>query len=104
MAAGEDAPHWRWQGDALLLEIRGKPGARHDAIGRVAGGRLAVQIAAVAEDGKATARLLAFLAEQFGVPKAAVQLESGLTSPYKRIRIVAPTRLPPGAAIGPRAP
>jgi uncharacterized protein (TIGR00251 family) len=102
MTNDEARPHCRWHGADLLLEIQGKPGARRDAFGRVTGGRLAVQIAAVAEGGKATARLLAFLAEQFGVAKTAVELVYGQASPKKGVRVRAPKRLPPGAAIGPR--
>jgi uncharacterized protein len=95
------ARHWRWEGEDLWLELHGKPGARRDAFGRVMAGRLQVQIAAVPEDGKATARLLAFLAEQFGVPRAAVELRYGQASPKKGVCIRAPRSLPAGAAVGP---
>ncbi|GAB4118876.1 MAG: hypothetical protein Fur0014_19890 [Rubrivivax sp.] len=93
--------HWRWDGDTLLLELHGKPGARRDAFGRVQAGRLQVQIAAAPEDGKATARLLAFLAEAFDVPRAHVQLRYGLASPKKGVAIRAPKRLPEGAQLRP---
>lgn len=96
-----EAPHFRWVGDDLLLDIQGKPGARRDAFGRVAGGRLAVQVAAVAEGGKATARLLAFLAEEFGVAKSAVELVYGLASVKKQVRIRSPRQLPPQAQVTP---
>lgn len=98
-----DAPHWRWDGEDLRLEIQGKPGARRDAFGRVAGGRLAVQIAAVAEGGKANARLLRFLADAFGVAASAVEIVHGATSPKKQLRIRAPKRLPDAAGVGPRS-
>lgn len=96
-----EAPHFRWVGEDLLLEIQGKPGARRDAFGRIAGGRLAVQIAAVAEGGKATARLLAFLAEAFDVPKSAVEIVYGAASVKKQVRVRAPRRLPPEAGVTP---
>lgn len=95
--------HWRWDGDDLLLELQGKPGARRDAFGRVMAGRLQVQIAAAPEDGKATARLIAFLAGQFGVPRAAVELRYGLASPKKGVCIRAPRHLPAEAGIRPRS-
>jgi len=95
--------HWHWQGDDLLLDLLGKPGARRDAFGRVMAGRLQVHVAAAPEDGKATARLLAFLAAQFGVPRAAVELRYGLASPKKAVCIHAPTCLPAGAGVPPRA-
>ncbi len=95
--------HWRWDGETLLLELQGKPGARRDGFGRVMAGRLQVQIAAAPEDGKATARLLAFLADQFGVPRSAVLLRYGLASPKKGVAIAAPRRLPPEAGVRPRS-
>lgn len=64
-------------------------------------GRLQVQIAAAPEDGKATARLIAFLAAEFGVPRRAVELRYGLASPKKGVAIHAPARLPPEAGISP---
>lgn len=97
-----DTPHWRWEGEDLWLELHGKPGARRDAFGRVQGGRLQVQVAAAPEDGKATARLLVFLAGQFQVPRAAVELRYGLASPKKGVVIRAPQAIPTEAAIDPR--
>lgn len=91
--------HFRWDGDDLLLDLRGQPGARRDAFVRVAEGRLVVQIAAVAVDGKASARLLAFLAREFGVAKSAVELVYGLASVNKRVRVTAPVRLPDAAEV-----
>ncbi len=97
MQAG--AAHYRWQGDALWLELQGKPGARRDGFGRVSGGRLQVQIAAQPEDGRATARMIAFLAEAFDVPRSAVELRYGLSSPKKGVTVHAPRRLPAEAAV-----
>ena len=70
-AVGGPGAHFRWDGPDLVLNLRGKPGARRDAFVRVQGDRLVVQIAAVAEDGKATAHLLGSLAKAFDVPRAA---------------------------------
>lgn len=100
-AASEDgtAPHWHWEGERLHLSLLGKPGARRDAFGRVHDGRLQVQIACVPEDGRATERLLAFLAGQFGVARRSVTLLHGRTSARKAVSIEAPTRLPPEAGV-----
>jgi uncharacterized protein (TIGR00251 family) len=98
-----ETTHFRWEGEALLLELQGRPGARRDAFGRVMAGRLQVQIAAVPEDGKATARLIKFLAEAFDVPRAAVTLRYGLASPKKGVSVMSPRRLPPDAGITPRS-
>jgi uncharacterized protein (TIGR00251 family) len=45
-------------------------------------------------DGKANARLLAFLAEAFAVGKSQVSLESGQQSRQKRVRIRQPRHFP----------
>jgi uncharacterized protein (TIGR00251 family) len=97
----ETGAHFRWAGDDLLLDLKGKPGARRDAFGRVMQGRLSVHIAAVAADGQATARLLAFLAEAFGVPRSAVELVYGQASVHKQVRVRSPRRLPPAAGVTP---
>jgi uncharacterized protein (TIGR00251 family) len=94
--------HFRWEGEDLLLSLKGKPGARREAFGRVMQGRLAVHVAAVAADGRATARLLEFLAQAFGVPKSAVELLYGPASVNKQVRVHAPQRLPPQACVTPR--
>lgn len=97
-------PFFRWEdgGRVLVLDVLGKPGAKRDAIGRVmalpGGARLAVHVAAVAEGGKATQRLAAFLAAEFGVAKSAVELVHGLASVNKQFRVCRPTRLIPGIA------
>jgi len=46
-----------------------------------------ITVAAPPEGGKANAELLSFLAKEFQVPKAKVQLVSGQTSRVKLIRI-----------------
>jgi uncharacterized protein (TIGR00251 family) len=61
--------------------------------GRMADGTLKVKVAAPPEKGKANAELRAFLAKQFGVPKANVTIRSGETSPRKRVRIVGTSRV-----------
>lgn len=53
----------------------------------MADGTVKIKLAAVPEDGKANAALLAFLAAHYGAPVAAVELLSGATSPRKRVRV-----------------
>jgi uncharacterized protein YggU (UPF0235/DUF167 family) len=53
----------------------------------MADGTVKIKLAAVPEDDKANAALLAFLAAHYGVPAAAVELLSGATSPRKRVRV-----------------
>jgi uncharacterized protein (TIGR00251 family) len=85
---------WRWDGDDLVLELKIQAGARRDAFAGALGDRHRIRIRAPATDGRANAHLVAWLAQQFGVSRGAVTIESGLTSPLKRVRVAAPLRLP----------
>jgi uncharacterized protein (TIGR00251 family) len=84
----------RRDGEDLLLSIRVKPGARSDAIVGLEADCIRIAIAAAPERGRATARLLAFLADACGVPARNVELLSGAFAPRKRVRIIAPRRIP----------
>jgi len=53
-----------------------------------------VRITAPPVDGRANSHLLAWLAGQFGVAKTAITIESGQSSPLKRIRVKNPGRMP----------
>ena len=91
----DDAAGWyRWDGPDLLLMLKLQARASHDAFAEPRHGRLRVRITAPPVDGKANAHLLAWLAEQFGVAKSAVSIESGHGSALKRVRVKAPGRLP----------
>lgn len=84
----------KWEGDTLVLNILGKPGSRQTKFGRVMGKQLQVHVAESPEKGKATARLVAFIAEEFDVPKSAITVVFGEHSVNKQLRISAPKRLP----------
>ena len=90
------APAVRWEGSDLVLRVRVQPRARSDRIGDLDTGSLKVSLTAAPVDGVANARLLQVLAKAFGVAKSRVQIEAGATGRDKRVRIEAPTRLPPG--------
>lgn len=84
-----------WDGPDLLLHVRVQPRAGRDEIVGLLGGALKVRITAAPVDGKANTHLLRFLAKCFGVPPSRVELISGATGRNKRLRICAPSRLPP---------
>ena len=72
------------------MELRVKvvpKSSRNEILGPMADGTLKVRIAAAPEKGKANAELCAFLARHYGVPKSAVTILSGQTSPRKLVRI-----------------
>ena len=71
----------------FILHLRAKPGAKTTALQVEANGAVTVRLKAPAQDGKANACLLAYLAEVFGVSKSSVELVSGHTAPFKKVRI-----------------
>ncbi|GAA5266105.1 uncharacterized protein ACOSOMT5_P2532 [Acidiphilium sp. MT5] len=91
-----------WEGDVLVVNILGKPQASRDAIGKPRGDQLKVSVTAVPEDGRATDHMVRFLAREFGVAAAAIEVVFGQMSVNKQLRITRPTRLPPvfGARAG----
>ena len=89
---------YAWDGDTLVLNIRGKPGAVRDAIGQPRGTQLKVSVTAAPVAGKATAHLLRFLAPLFGVPVGQIEVVFGRENVNKQLRIKAPTRLLPPIA------
>ncbi len=83
-----------WDGDVLVVNILGKPAASKDAIGKPKGTQLKVSVTATPKDGKATDYLVRFLAPQFGVPVANIEVVFGRENVNKQLRIRAPTKLP----------
>jgi uncharacterized protein (TIGR00251 family) len=84
-----------WDGDTLVVNILGKPGALRDAIGKPKGTQLKVSVTAAPVGGKATEHMVRFLAPLFGVPVHRIEVVFGQESIHKQLRIQAPTRLPP---------
>jgi uncharacterized protein len=80
-------PVIRADGTGWLVSVKARPGARADRIRGEEAGLLLVDVAAAAQDGKATEHLLRYLAVRFGVPRRAVVLLSGEHVRWKRIRI-----------------
>jgi uncharacterized protein (TIGR00251 family) len=88
-------PDWyRWDGPDLVLNLKLQPKASRDGFAEAQNGRLRVRVTAPPVDGRANAHLTAWLARQFGVARSAVSIESGQTSPIKRVRVRCPARLP----------
>lgn len=87
-----------WDGDTLVLNILGKPSASRDAIGKIKGKQINVSVTAAPRAGKATDYMVRFLAGEFGVRPADIEVVFGRMNVNKQLRIKAPTRLP--AVIG----
>ena len=85
---------FRWDGTSLRLEVTVRPGSRREGADAVHGDRLRLAVNAPAQDGRANRRVLEWVAEEFGVPKRAVQLLRGAGSRNKSLVVEAPAVLP----------
>ena len=85
-------------GETLVLNILGTPGAKKDAIGKPKGIQLRVSVTAAPVAGRATDHMVRFLAEEFGVSASDITVVFGRFNINKQLRIKAPKRLPPVVA------
>jgi uncharacterized protein len=83
-----------WEGEVLVVNILGKPGAGRNAIGKPKGTQLKVSVTAAPVAGKATDHMLRFLAPLFGVAVADIEVVFGRENVNKQLRIRAPKKLP----------
>lgn len=72
--------------DEGRLAVRVTPGAREEAV-TIADGRVLVKVRVKPEDGKATAAVLALLAEALGVAPSRLEMLRGATAREKLFRI-----------------
>jgi len=95
MARGTEMESFcQWDGDTLVLNILGRPRAKRTKIGKVIGKQLEIHVAEEPVRGRATAHLVDFLADEFGVPKSAITVVFGVYNVNKQLRITAPKKLP----------
>ena len=85
-----------WDGDTLVLNIVGTPGASRDAIGKVKGHQLRVRVTEAPRVGRATDHMERFLAGEFGVARSDIEVVFGRRNVNKQLRIKAPTLMPAG--------
>lgn len=71
----------------MILHLRVKPGSKVDQLVYDDAGQLQAKIKAPAQDGKANAYLVEFLAKRLNTSKTNVTIVAGFTNPYKRIEI-----------------
>ena len=64
-----------------------QPGARRSGVAGLHGDRLKIRIAAPALDGRANDALVAFIAEQLGIPRARVAVVRGERSRDKLVAV-----------------
>lgn len=83
----------------VLLRVHAQPGAKRTEVAGLHGAAVRIRVAAPALEDRANAALVAFLAEQFSVPRRDVRLLSGERSREKRLEIRG-SRLSPAEALG----
>ena len=84
-----------WDGDILVLNVLGTPGAKQDAIGKVKGNQLKISVTAAPESGRATDHMVKFLSRVFAVKVNDIEVVFGQFNINKQLRIKAPKQLPP---------
>lgn len=87
-------PFYHWEGDTLVVNILGKPSAKLDAIGKPKGHQLKVSVTAAPVAGRATDHMVRFLAGEFGVAVADIEVVFGRMNVNKQLRIKSPKKLP----------
>ncbi|MCK9388526.1 MAG: DUF167 domain-containing protein [Sulfuritalea sp.] len=83
-----------WEGETLVLNVLGKPGAGKDAIGKVKGHQLNISVTETPVAGRATDHMVRFLAREFGVAVKDIDVVFGRFNVNKQLRIRSPQRLP----------
>lgn len=83
-----------WEGDVLVLNVLGTPGAKRDAIGKVKGNQLKISVTKEPRAGKATDHMVRFLAKEFDVGISDIVVVFGRMNVNKQLRIKSPKRLP----------
>lgn len=71
----------------VIVPIRAHAGARRNAVLGVRAGALRVAVTPAPEKGKANQAIVALLSKAIGVPKSAIEIVSGETSPQKRLLV-----------------
>jgi len=71
----------------VVFGLKVIPGASKDSIAGLMGGLLKVKVATVARQGKANRQVIRFIADKLKVKKRQVEIDSGLRSHKKRLRV-----------------
>jgi uncharacterized protein (TIGR00251 family) len=93
--ARSSAPWRRERADgSVTLEIHCQPGAKRTEVVGLHGDCLKVRLVAPPVEGRANTALIAFIADQFGVPQRAVTIVRGEMARRKTVHIAAPAQRP----------
>mgnify|MGYP003624601019 CR=1 FL=1 len=89
-----DVTFYQWRGEDLLLNIHVQTRAKENAITGLHGDRLKLRINAPPVDNKANQHIINYLANEFNVKQANIEIKSGLKHRDKQLIIKQPARLP----------
>jgi uncharacterized protein (TIGR00251 family) len=88
--SGAHAPWLTRTPTGWTIAVHVQPGAKRAAVAGVHGERLKIRISAPPIEGRANAAVVAFIAEQLGVPRAHVSVARGGRSRDKLIAVATP--------------
>ena len=88
------AAWYEWRNETLFLRVKIQPRSSLDQVAGVQNRRLKIRITAPPVDGAANRHLIVFLAREFRVSTAKVELLSGLSSREKRLAVHGPRKRP----------
>jgi uncharacterized protein len=74
--------------DEVVIEVAARPGASKRGVVRASADGLVIRLNSAPEKGNANLELIEYLADQLRVPRSAVMIARGESSPRKTIRIV----------------
>lgn len=83
-----------WQDKTLLLDLYVQPNTKKDEVVGKYDDKLKLRISAPAVDNKAYKHLIKFIAKLFDTPASRIKLIKGENQRNKRVKIVAPLKLP----------
>lgn len=86
----DPGPWVRRDGDDHLISVRVQPSGGRSRIVGVHGDSVKIRVSAPANEGKANAELVRFVAELTGLRRSAVQIVSGHRSREKTLRVSGP--------------
>jgi uncharacterized protein (TIGR00251 family) len=83
-----------WDGDVLVFNVLGTPGAKKDAIGKPKGNQLKISVTEKPVRRKATDHMVKFLSKIFDVPVSRIEVVFGQMNVNKQLRVKSPKNLP----------
>ncbi|MCL5282731.1 MAG: DUF167 domain-containing protein [Planctomycetes bacterium] len=73
--------------EGVVFTAKIVPGSSRTVVAGVLGDMIKIRVAAAPEKGKANECLIAYLAQELGVKKNAIEIVSGHTNPVKQVKV-----------------